>query len=153
MMIFLRAAMDSPTRDFSGDSLLLPGEGGGAVAFEQHLDLALRLFQPRRACAGELDPFLERRDRFFQGEPSAFEPLDHPGEARDDVLVLLGDWLCDCVGHGDPFVAPELPGFYSFSSTTSATSSPSCNRTRTRSPGSTCAASSTAWPRGSNTTA
>src|SRR3954465_13876029 len=101
MMIFLRAAMESPTRGFSADSLLLPGEGSGAVAFQQHLDLALRLLQPGGAGPGELDAFLERRNRLFQGEPSAFETLDHAGEPRDDVLVLLRDWLCGCVGHGD----------------------------------------------------
>src|SRR3989475_9628823 len=188
MMIFLRPAMCFLRRATGAwDLLLLCGERRGPVTLQQPLHLALRLLQFRCSRPGEQDALLERRDRLLQGEAASLQALHHPGEARDDVLVLLGDGLYGCVGHASPpsiqraafpvaaadggladhasgctrherftpaykqISQPSSPP--SFVSSTCAESSPSCNRTRTRSPGRTWEAWTSACPRGSNATA
>src|SRR6266404_6018170 len=139
MMIFFRPAIPhSPTRDGERRLFLLAGERRRAIALEQHLDLALGLLQLRRSGASKLDAFLERRDRLLQREAtplarratmsSYFSETDDTAASATRNPLALGAW-----------------GFYSFfSSTTCAESSPSCNRTRTRSPGWTCDACSSA---------
>src|SRR5205823_7365622 len=115
MMIFLRPAMCSLRRATGTlDLLLLSGERRGPVTLQQHLHLALRFLQFRCSRPGEPDPLLECRDRLLQREAASLEALHHPSEARDDVLVLLGDGLCGCVGHASPpnirraaFLAPR----------------------------------------------
>src|SRR5438132_13757906 len=100
MMIFLRPAMCFLRRATGRcDLLLLCGERRGPVTLQQHLHLALRLLQFRCSRSGEPDALIERRDRLLQGEAASLEALLHPGAARYDVLVLLGDWLIGCCGH------------------------------------------------------
>src|SRR5207248_11760247 len=105
---------------------------------------------------------LECSDRFLQRQPSAFQAFHHLGEALHDVLVArvvshgsglrgLGRLLCHGV-HLDSFSFEDRRRVRYYSSSpsgaatemTPASSSPSCNRTRTRSPGCTAPARSSA---------
>src|SRR6266446_5697838 len=111
MMIFFRPAIPhSPTRDGERRLFLLAGERRRAIALEQHLDLALGLLQLRGSGTSKLDALLECRDRLLQREASSLEPLDHLGEARNDVLILLRDGWNGCVGHAKSS-STRRPGF------------------------------------------
>src|SRR3954468_22976802 len=176
MMIFLRAAIWSPPPPPFGLPVL-SREWRRAIAFEEDLHLALRLFQLRRRDAGEPDALLERPDRLLQREPATFQPLHHLGQALEQFLVLLRHRFDGGIGHGPP-LAPARgrsqsragqtyaaadrcsanahdshPSFPSSRDSTCVDSSPTCSRTRNRSPASTRAASVTARPRLSNATA
>src|SRR6266446_6980524 len=164
MMIFLRPAIGSTRRAETFRDLparrVVVAERGDAIVLQEQLHLPLRLFQLCRARPRQPDSLLERRYRLLQGKAPALQPFDHLGEALHDLLVArVVRWrgaLGHLLGHGTAIalLRPRRHGQFCPSSgggpateVTSVCSSPSCRRTRTRSPGRTAWARSRACPR------